>query len=203
MSTPPTANGTIVVNMGRPEADVEADGFEPRNALLRSPKHVTKPPPPADPNVQRDSSKLSTCDNPGLLYTGDGTNSEIDMEPTIENTLKVMQSVHELLHQKVLRSDQKNDARNKVAWAIEQITAMIAPKERLPTADNTDMNNIANDIQDIKVALKEALAPKALAWTQAIPRAPTQTQTPAVAQAGTNRRGGVPESTRKERLEKL
>ena len=70
-TTEPTANDIIIVTMGRPEADVEADGFEPRNALLRSPKqHVMKPPPPADPNVQRNSSELSTGDDPSTVYTG-------------------------------------------------------------------------------------------------------------------------------------
>ena len=112
------------------------------------------------------------------------------MEPTIEKTLEVMQSVYELLHEKVLRAEQKNDACNQMAWATEQIkticflkipeekvnpidtsTTVIALEERSHSIDNADMNSIANDIKDIKAALEEALASRAGTWTQSVARA--------------------------------
>jgi len=43
------------------------------------------------------------------------TDSEIIKEATMEEALKALQSVHDLLSQKTLRAEQKNDARNKMA----------------------------------------------------------------------------------------
>jgi len=161
--TDPNANDTITITMSKPE------------------QPTTKPPSP--PKPRKKDTKLST--------TAEGVGAgENKMEPTIEKTLEVMQSVYELLHEKVLRAEQKNDACNKMAWATEQIkticflkipeekvnpidtsTTVIALEERSHSIDNADMNSIANDIKDIKAALEEALASRAGTWTQSVARA--------------------------------
>ena len=61
--------------------------------------------------MMKDMKPPTTAEGPGA--------SENKMEPIIEQTLEVMQSVYELLHEKVLRAEQKNDVCNKMAWAIE------------------------------------------------------------------------------------
>ena len=186
MPTTPThnfANDCIVI----PTEDMEdKEGFVPRNSLPRSPKqHVMKPA-----HLPDLAEGLSTENPSGDRVHTNQTDSEITKEPTMEEALKALQSVHDLLSQKTLRAEQKNDARNKIAWAIELIKAMHAPTTQIqngpkeevhPTACPTiaisapqdgqqNTSSIENDIKDIKALLKEALAPKP-AWTQGTARA--------------------------------
>ena len=181
----PEADDTIAVTM-------QADAFKPNNTLPHSPKHpkgklITPPgpPPPPDP-----------AESPGAEHPSDNgtppnqTDSETTTNTTMEEALKALQSVHDLLNQKSLRAEQKNDARDKMAWAIEQIKAIHAtptqtrskekscpidttpPQEKQQNTDNTHRNSMENDIKDIKALLQEALAPRT--WAHIAARTPTE-----------------------------
>src|SRR5438046_1546186 len=76
----------------------------------------------------------------------DQMDSEITMEPTMENILKVMQDVYDALCQTTLRNIPKNTARSKMAWAITHVKAMgegtkdtQAQRRPNPTEENTHL----------------------------------------------------------------
>jgi hypothetical protein len=87
----------------------------------------------------------------------DQENSGINMEPNLENILKVMQSVHDVLLQNVVRSNEKADARNKLTWAIEHVKAMSIPTQSRPE-ENTCYKEIISELAEIKKAVKQTYA---------------------------------------------
>ena len=89
----------------------------------------------------------------------DQMDSEITMEPTMENIIEVMQSVHDLLHEKVLRNEQKNNARNKMSWAIKYVKARCTPTTLQNTPEeNAGYKEIITELAEIKKAVKQTYA---------------------------------------------
>ena len=89
--------------------------------------------------------------------------AEIGLEPTLENILKVMQDAHDMLFQNTIRKNQKEDTRNKMAWAIKHVKAMSVgvkdtqiQQER--QGENTCLKGIWAELTEIKKAVKQTYA---------------------------------------------
>ena len=106
--------------------------------------------------------------------TTDQTIIEINMEPTLENILAAMQDVQEALSHKMLRAEQKTDARSKMAWAIKHVKEMSTPAtpplQQYVEVDD-EITTIKSDLKEIKEALKSMAtkSPRSYAQVAASP----------------------------------
>ena len=108
-----------------------------------------------------------TCDEGATVI-------EINMEPTLENILTAMQDVQEALSHKILRAEQKADARSKIAWAIKHVKEMSTPatpplisQQQYIKADD-EISNIKTDLKEIKETLKSMAAKSPLSYAQVV-----------------------------------
>lgn len=127
---------------------------------------------PGELGVIRINDKTKGNSEPELV------NNEADMEPILENIIKIMQHVEEVLQQPTIRKDQKENARNKMAWAIthakaidEDIKSIQAQEGKPPINENTCLEKVLAELGEIKRAVKQT-------YSQAAQKAMTKTANP-------------------------
>src|SRR5437762_1919034 len=89
--------------------------------------------------------------------------TETNLEPTMENIIAEMQKVHDMFTQKVIRSKQKTEVRDIMAWVIDQIKAMGNEVKKTPTQqerqqpseENINLGQVMAELAEIRKAMKQ------------------------------------------------
>jgi len=93
----------------------------------------------------------------------DQARTETGLEPTMEDILAVMEKVHNTLLQKVIRSEQKTEARSNMEWIIAQVKAMSKEIKDTPaqqemqqsSEENISLGQVMAELAEIKKAVKQ------------------------------------------------
>jgi hypothetical protein len=126
---------------------------------------TTKPRSVNTTNITQSSTQIdetSSVDKSKLARTSKKATADQmnNVEPNLENILETMQAIHDALLQTILRSEQKTDARNKMAWAIESIKAMSGKLVDIPIPQRMPEESISHkeimiELAEIKKAVKQ------------------------------------------------